>query len=155
MTIAHGFRIKLKAREEKSARSGRKPGGKPPTPPSETPRAEDQINLTDDESRIMKVAGGGFDQCYNAQALVDTETMLVVVSAVTQAANDKQQVEPMLDKLKALPEGLNTPASRPWTASGHAVRLTTRANSVSRFRVLARRPLVSESREVMKSYILR
>ncbi len=105
------FDIKLKAREEKSARSGRKPGGKPPTPPSETPRAEDQINLTDDESRIMKVAGGGFDQCYNAQALVDTETMLVVVSAVTQAANDKQQVEPMLDKLKALPEGLNPPAT--------------------------------------------
>ena len=105
------FDLKRKAREEKSAKSGRKPGGKPPTPPSETPRAEDQINLTDDESRIMKVAGGGFDQCYNAQALVDTETMLVVVSAVTQAANDKQQVEPMLDKLKALPEGLNTPAT--------------------------------------------
>lgn len=39
----------------------------------------------------MKVAGGGFEQCYNAQAMVDTETMLVVVSEVTQAANDKQQ----------------------------------------------------------------
>ena len=59
----------------------------------------------------MKVAGGGFEQCYNAQAMVDTETMLVMVSEVTQAANDKQQVEPMLDKLKALPGGLNAPAT--------------------------------------------
>jgi hypothetical protein len=60
----------------------------------------------------MKVAGGGFNQCYNAQAMVDTETMLVIVCAVTQAANDKQQVEPMLKKLHALPEGLTHLASR-------------------------------------------
>jgi hypothetical protein len=32
----------------------------------------EQVNLTDEESRIMKVAGGGFDQCYNAQAVVAT-----------------------------------------------------------------------------------
>lgn len=59
----------------------------------------------------MKVAGGGFEQCYNAQAMVDTETMLVVVSEVTRAANDKQQAEPMIDKLRALPAGLNAPAT--------------------------------------------
>jgi transposase len=103
------FDAKMKAREAKASKTGKKPRGKPPAPPSATPRAEDQINLTDDESRIMKVAGGGFDQCYNAQAMVDTETMLVVVAEVTQAANDKQQVEPMLAKLQALPTGLNAP----------------------------------------------
>ncbi|TXI72451.1 MAG: IS1182 family transposase [Limnohabitans sp.] len=100
------FDAKLKVREEKAAKSG-----KPPTPPSSAPREEDQVNLTDDESRIMKVAGGSFDQCYNAQAVVDTETMLVMVPEVTQAANDKQQVEPMLAKLQALPSGLNAPAT--------------------------------------------
>jgi IS5 family transposase len=105
------FDAKLKAREAKAAKTGKKPGGKPPAAPSETPRAEDQVNLTDDESRIMKVAGGGFEQCYNAQALVDTETMLVVAQEVTQAANDKQQIEPMLKKLRALPAGLNTPTT--------------------------------------------
>jgi hypothetical protein len=104
------FDAKMKARDAKAAKTGKKPRGKPPAPPSATPRAEDQINLTDDESRIMKIAGGGFDQCYNAQAMVDTETMLVVVAEVTQAANDKQQVEPMLAKLQALPKGLNAPA---------------------------------------------
>lgn len=38
-----------------------------------TPRIEDQVNLTDEASRIMKVADGGFAQCFNAQAVVDTE----------------------------------------------------------------------------------
>jgi transposase len=108
------FDAKLKARADKAAKTGKKPGGKPPAPPSPTPRADDQINLTDDESRIMKVAGGGFDQCYNAQAVVDTETMLVMVPDVTQAVNDKQQVEPMIAKVQALPEGLNAPAT--WLA---------------------------------------
>lgn len=43
----------------------------------------------------MPVAGGGFEQCDNAQVTVDTETMLVLAPAVTQAANDNQQVVPM------------------------------------------------------------
>ena len=102
------YQAKLAVREAKA--SGKKPGGKAPKPPEPGPRAEDQINLTDEASRIMVVAGGGFDQCYNAQAVVDTETMLVMVPQVTQAANDKQQVVPMVEKLQALPEGLNQPA---------------------------------------------
>lgn len=78
------FDARLKAREEAAARTGKKPRGKPPVPPSAGPRPEDQINLTDDESRIMKVAGGGFEQCYNAQAAVDSETMLVLAVEVTR-----------------------------------------------------------------------
>jgi len=103
------YAAKMAARAEKEAATGKKPGGKPPTPPESGPRAEDQINLTDEESRIMKVAGGGFDQCYNAQALVDTESMLVLVPHVTQATNDKEQVEPMVEKMQANPAGLNQP----------------------------------------------
>ena len=34
------------------------------------PGSKDQVNLTDADSRIMPVAGGGFEQAYNAQALV-------------------------------------------------------------------------------------
>jgi len=37
----------------------------------------------------MPVAGGAFGQCHNAQAVVDAETMLVLVPQITQAANDK------------------------------------------------------------------
>jgi hypothetical protein len=79
----------------------------PPRRPTPGPRPDDQINLTDEDSRIMPVAGGGFEQCYNAQAVVDTETMLVLVPQVTQAANDKQQLAPMLEQLQALPEEIN------------------------------------------------
>ena len=76
---------RMAAREAKTAATGKKPGGKPPQPPTDGPLPKDQINLTDEESRIMPVAGGGFDQCYNAQAAVATGSNLVVAVDVTQA----------------------------------------------------------------------
>ena len=97
---------KMAAREARAAATGRKPGGKPPAPPVEGPLPTDQVNLTDEESRIMPVAGGGFDQCYNAQAAVAAGSLLVVATDVVQAANDKNQVEPMLDTIEALPKAL-------------------------------------------------
>ena len=97
---------KLAARAAKTAATGKKPGGKPPQPPTEGPLPSDQVNLTDEESRIMPVAGGGFDQCYNAQAAVAAGSLLVVAVDVVQAPNDKSQVEPMLEKIGALPEAL-------------------------------------------------
>ena len=57
----------------------------------------------------MPVAGGGFDQCYNAQAVVVAGSLLVVATDVVQAANDKQQVVPMVAKLQVLPEELGKP----------------------------------------------
>jgi len=97
---------KLAAREAKEKATGKKPGGKPPAPPVEGPLPTDQVNLTDEESRIMPVAGGGFEQCYNAQAVVAEGSLLVVAGDVVQAPNDKQQLEPMLAKTGALPEEL-------------------------------------------------
>src|ERR1700691_1429015 len=98
--------VKMAAREAKIAATGKKPGGKPPQPPVEGPRPSDQVNLTDEESRIMPVAGGGFEQCYNAQAAVAAGSLLVVATDVVQAPNDKGQVEHMLEKIEALPEEL-------------------------------------------------
>jgi transposase len=97
---------KMAAREARTAATGKKPGGKPPAAPTEGPLPTDQVNLTDEASRIMPVAGGGFDQCYNAQAAVAAGSLLVVATDVVQAPNDKNQVEPMLEKIGALPEGL-------------------------------------------------
>ena len=88
------YDAKMAARAAKEAASGKKPGGKEPKAPDPTPRAEDQVNLTDEESRIMKVAGGGFEQCYNAQAVVDTESMLVMVAQVTNAAKITPLIAP-------------------------------------------------------------
>lgn len=100
------FEAKLKARADQSARTGNKPGGKPPAPPTGGVRPTDQINLTDADSRIMPVTGKGFEQSYNAQAAVDTDSMLVVAIGLAQAATDRQQLEPMLAALAALPETL-------------------------------------------------
>src|ERR1700675_1628259 len=102
-------RAKLTAREAKAEATGKKPGGKPPEPPVEGPQPKDQVNLTDEDSRIMPVAGGGFDQCYNAQAAVAAESLLVIAVEVVQAPNDKQQIAPMLGKIDALPEHLGRP----------------------------------------------
>ncbi|MGB5011561.1 MAG: IS1182 family transposase [Candidatus Dechloromonas phosphoritropha] len=108
------YEAKMAKREAKEKATGKKPGGKPPQPPESGPQTDDQINLTDEESRIMPVAGGGFEQCFNAQAVVDTESMLILASHVTQATNDKEQVKPMLKKVQANPEGLNQPQT--WLA---------------------------------------
>ncbi|MBK7462809.1 MAG: hypothetical protein IPJ50_08890 [Betaproteobacteria bacterium] len=106
------YERKLAHREAKAKESGKKPGGKPPKPPTTGPKAQDQLNLTDEESRIMPVAGGGFDQAYNAQAAVDTTSMLVIALGVTQACNDKEQVVPMLDQLAVLPKSLGQACQR-------------------------------------------
>jgi transposase len=98
------YEARLAARDAKAAATGRKPRGKPPQPPTEGPLPTDQVNLTDEESRIMPVAGGGFEQCYNAQAAVAAGSLLVVAVDVVAAPNDKQQLEPMLGKIDALPE---------------------------------------------------
>ena len=97
---------KIETREAKIEAAGKKPGGKPPQPPVEGPLPTDQVNLTDEESRIMPVAGGGFEQCYNAQAVVAEGSLLVVATDVVQAANDKQQLQPMLNQVIALPDTL-------------------------------------------------
>jgi len=100
---------RMAARAAKTAATGKKPGGKPPEPPTEGPLPSDQINLTDEESRIMPIAGGGFDQCYNAQAAVAAGSLLVVAAKVVQAPTDKQQLEPMLGVLKDLPDAIGQP----------------------------------------------
>jgi transposase len=94
------------ARREAQRQAGKTPRGKEPQPPVVGPRPKDQVNLTDEESRIMPVPGGGYEQAYNVQAAVDTETMLVVATGVTQQTHDKQQVAPMLGAVAALPENL-------------------------------------------------
>lgn len=59
------------------------------------PKDKAQYNFSDPESRIMKGADG-FVQGYNAQAAVESTTQLIVAQAVTQEANDKKQVAPMV-----------------------------------------------------------
>jgi hypothetical protein len=103
------YETKMERREAKRKKTGQKPRGPKPKPPTGGVRDKDQINLTDEESRIMPVSGGGFEQAYNAQTVVDNETLLIVSNHVSQKANDKKELKPALEALKALPESLGRP----------------------------------------------
>jgi transposase len=92
---------KLADRKAFQKRTGNKPPGFPPKAPKLRVEPTAQINLTDEESRIMPT-NNGFEQGFNAQAAVDTDTMLIVAPWVTQATNDKEQIAPALTALAEL-----------------------------------------------------
>ena len=79
--------------DQKANRSGR---GRKRTPISTVPDDKKQYNFTDPDSRIMKASNKGWDQCGNAQAVVDEDHQVIVACDVTNESNDKKQVEPML-----------------------------------------------------------
>ena len=51
----------------------------------------------------MPVAGGGFEQAYNAQIAVDVNSLLIVAAYVSQQCNDKHEIAPMVAALATLP----------------------------------------------------
>jgi len=97
--------------KQRTSKENGKPRGRSPKPPQPGPRGKDQINLTDEESRIMPSSGKGFEQSYNAQASVDIATMLIVGSHVSQSSNDKKEIETALSVIKDLPDELGTVTS--------------------------------------------
>ena len=63
------------------------------------PKPKEQHNFTDPESRMMKEPDG-FVQAYNVQIAVEPVLQLIVGQAVTQQANDKKQLLPMIEKVQ-------------------------------------------------------
>jgi transposase len=96
------YQAKIRAREEKAQRTGRKPRGRAPQPPVPGPRDKDQYNFTDPQSRIMKNStDGGYNQHYNAQLAVDQESFLVLASTLSNHPNDYRDAIPTLDAIPA------------------------------------------------------
>jgi transposase len=119
--------LEQEAREE--AKGKEKPGkGEDPPPddgtgPTDTsdvkPPDKKQRNFTDPESRIMvDGATKAFTQAYNAQAAVDCDSQVIVSADVTQQANDKQQLIPMVDQIE---ENLGEIPDRVLADSGYFV----------------------------------
>jgi len=96
------YEAKLREREEKAQQTGRKPRGRAPQPPTPGPRAKDQYNFTDPDSRIMKNSGDdGFDQHYNVQVAVDQDSRLIVGHTVSNHPNDKGEAIPTVEAIPA------------------------------------------------------
>jgi transposase len=93
-----------KLREEKEAKAQAQ--GKQSVPDGEPaqaarPAEKAQKNFTDADSRIMRDgATKSFEQSYNSQAAVDSQAQVIVAAQVTQQANDKQQVKPLVELMK-------------------------------------------------------
>jgi len=94
------YEAKVRRREERARHTKRKPGGRPPKPPQPGPRAKDQYNFTDPDSRIMKNSTDeGVDQHYNVQVAVEQESLLVVACSLSNHPNDQHEMVPTLDAL--------------------------------------------------------
>ena len=93
------YEEKMEERRAKERRDGRKIPGPKPREPQPGPTDKDRVNLTDEQSRIMSVSTGGYEQSYNVQAMVDTGSRMIVGRHVTHNGNDKREMEPALEQL--------------------------------------------------------
>ena len=84
--------------QEDSGNDGKPKPGRKRKAVSDVPADNKQYNFTDPESSIMKANNKGWDQCGNAQAVVDSKKQVIVACDVTGQSNDKQQFEPMLEQ---------------------------------------------------------
>lgn len=93
-------RAEAEQKDQNSDKNGRPgAGSKRGRRAAAQPKPKAQHNFTDPESRIMK-GPDGFVQAYNAQAAVEPALQLIVGQALTQQANDKQQLIPMIERVR-------------------------------------------------------
>jgi len=97
----------LAQRAQQEQATGHRPRGRAPSPPVPGPRAKDQYNFTDPDSRSMKnPTDQGCEQDDNAQIAVDQDTLLIVGSALSNHPNDSHEAAPTLD---SIPSEIGTP----------------------------------------------
>ena len=61
-----------------------------------------QRSFTDEDARIMKTSDGSFHYCYNAQAIVDERSQVILAGALRQSGADCPALPDMLDLLQAV-----------------------------------------------------
>ena len=95
-------RAEAQQRQKEAAAKGKDDAEASPEGSAQAEPAEKaQRNFTDPDSRIMRDgATKSFEQSYNCQAAVDSQAQVIVSVQVTQQANDKQQVKPLIEQMK-------------------------------------------------------
>jgi transposase len=88
--IARRAELEKQGKKPRAPRDGRDPFA---------PKPKAQRNFTDPESKIMKTSDGSFHQCFNGQAIVDSEAQVIVVAELSDQAPDAEQLEGALDQL--------------------------------------------------------
>jgi transposase len=95
------YERKLKAREQRVG----KHKGKKPKPPNDLPPPNEQTNLTDPDSRLMrKNKGSEYRQSYNAQAAVSTDgSQMILGNRISACASDRNE---LVADVESVPEAL-------------------------------------------------
>lgn len=136
------YEQKVQKREEKERQTGKKARGRVPQEPVNAPQQKDQYNFTDPQSRIMKTPRG-FDQCYNGQAAVNDD-MLIVGAYCNAHVNDKQEFIPAID---AVPKGLG-PITNAVADTGYFSE-----TNIDQCRERSINPIISTAREKHNSFL--
>ena len=93
---------RIAKRAEEEQQTGKKKRGSKPRAPEEVKLPEDaRANCTDPESRVLKARNGGWLQGYNAQAMVECESQIIVAQEVTNEEADVRLLAPMLTRCEA------------------------------------------------------
>ena len=101
-TAIRAAQAALEARAQSAARPETSSDpAQPAAAPPVTPEPQSQYNFTDPESRIMPTSQDGFQQCYNAQLVVDADSQLIVTASVSAQASDQGQLPRVLDAVQA------------------------------------------------------
>jgi hypothetical protein len=123
--------------EAERQRTGKTRRGKVPPPVADSPDDKAQSNLTEPERHIMRTNNKGWEYCGNAPASVDGACQIIVAGDVTEAANDKQQAEPLAQATLATltQAGLERPQDE--SGAAHAIPATLDNGSDSEAAVAA------------------
>ncbi|MBN2729329.1 MAG: IS1182 family transposase [Bacteroidales bacterium] len=137
------YDAKMSQRKEKEESTGKKPRGKKLQAPTDKPNDKDQYNFTDPESRIMKTSKG-FDQCYNGQAVVNDD-MVIVGAYCNPHANDKQE---FISAIESVPKELLGEITNAVADTGYFSE-----NNITDCEKKNINPIISTAREPHNSYL--
>jgi transposase len=91
------------------------PNGKPPVIAD-----KEQRSFSDTDARIMLMKRGAYDYAYNAQAVVDAESGVIVAAALTNVAPDMGHLPDLVAEIRGLRAGVGLPDDHPTTVSADA-----------------------------------